>query len=286
MTRTKVQLPNYYAYMGSNESIDERFDDYVHLPVNRSDGSIDYQADHSVRTYTPPVGNLNISSFGQRKMCFIGDSFARYLYFETMRILKNSTSIGPDACASREYHPVRPLIKYPHIYLKSWYGEIFEDERSALQECSVVVLTFARWSATTRHGPLTTAPMFQNATLTALKTIESISPPTTKTFVLSVQPSPIGFVILDCIRYGVLPLMAAYNKMLLDETEMTNSSLRAFKNLTRSFFLDVNDILDPLWDDMKDWGHPCRHGFRLVARRILLLVTKGLAGNDDLDLER
>ena len=285
LARTKAQLPEYLEYMGSNESINERFDDHVHLPVNRSDGSIDYTADYSVRTYTPPVPRLSHIGPMRRKLCFIGDSFARYMFYESKRILENSTW-GTDACETAELHPKHPYVKHPDYYSKSWYAEIDDKTKHMVRRCQTVVLSFARWSFTTRHKPLTTPTQFKDGTMKALAEIESVSRPFTKTYMVSVQPFPIGDKFIECREYGVPPFVEAYNKALIDETTVTQNNMRAFKNLSRSYFLDVNDITEPLWDDVQDWVHPCRRSMRLMSRRILLLVGKDLVGITEEELER
>ena len=134
--------------------------------------------------------------------------------------------------------------------------------------------------------PLVTPTMFQKAAIDSLAGIEARIPSTSKVYMLSAQIDSLGYRILECRQYGFQSMMDAYNKALIDETTVTQNNMRAFKNLSRSYFLDVNDITEPLWDDVQDWVHPCRRSMRLMSRRILLLVGKDLVGITEQELER
>ena len=79
MVRTKVQLGDYLDFMQAGlkqygaYQIQGRFDNYVFLPVDCLDGSINYGADHSTWQYAEPVNGMSATSVQEQeqKLCFI-----------------------------------------------------------------------------------------------------------------------------------------------------------------------------------------------------------------------
>ena len=292
MIRTRVQLMNYLNFMNLNSNlkrtsgrveIQNRFDDYVFLPVNRSDGSILYDTDHAVHTYVPPVEGLSSASFGKdKKLCFVGDSFARYLWYEAMHIIANTT-FNTGVCQNQ--HQIRNGRNNhtwePHIFVLTRFGSNFiglEDTLTArLSQCTAVFCTFGRWDASYKRGNVTAPFDYKKSVLEVLASLETVTGPSTKTYFLSSAPMSLGSAVLGCTDWRVDPVMAAYNGALVQETGPTDQDgLRPFKSLSRSYFVDNTHMEAPLWDDPADWTHPCRHVFRPLDRRLLLLAARDM----------
>ena len=64
----------------------------------------------------------------------------------------------------------------------------------------------------------------------------------------------------------------AYDSMFISESTLQPNGVRAFQNLSKTYYVDNTDLEAPLWDDPDGWIHPCRHISRPVVRRLLKLV--------------
>ena len=286
MIRTKAQVVEYLQYMPNNQTIDERFDEYVYLPVDRQDGSVNYTHEHSVRLYTPPRKDLTLPSFPKKGLCVIGDSYARFVYHEMMRFFTNTTT-GTDACDNVIAHPQRAMVKYPHLFIRVPYGDVSPQDVQWFNPCQTVLLSFGRWNvANFPGGPLQTPTTMRDILMKSLKLIEANTPQSSSVYVMSAPSISLGDQILDCTRYGTPPFFEAYNQLLIDETEVSDKGMLAFKNFSKSYIWNVHDITEPLWDDMPDWGHHCRHTLRPMVRRFLLLAAKNIPGREMTELER
>ena len=263
--------------------IRNRFDNYVFLPVNRSDRSILYDAVHSVRTYVSPVEGLSNALFGKdKKLCFVGDNFVRILFHEATQIIANTT-FNMDACNNNQlHHDQRPKHFWePHTRVVVNYSDDFigldDTMKARLSQCTIVFCTFGRWDASNKRGNVPAPLDYKKPVLKTLASLETLTSPSTKTYFLSSAPMALGSGVLDCTDWQVDPLMAAYNGALVQETGPTNQDgLCPFKSLSRSYFMDNTHMEAPLWDDPADWSHPCRHVFRPLDRRLLLLAARDM----------
>ena len=287
MIRQRVQLPDYLSYMGFPprpryySNLREQYDNYVYLPVNRSNGSIDHEADHSVPQYAGPIRKISNETFGEgKKICFIGDSFARYMLFEIKQMLSNTT-YGTNAWSNLYQHDKSITKNSPHIRIEANYGTELHPKPAVLMEkrlsqCVAVFVTFGRWNARGDYHPPTTAAVYKDAVLMLLRLIEDYTPPDVKSYYLSISPMALGNDPLYCRNFRVPPLMDAYNDYVLESTIPSEGGLPLFQNLSRSFFLDNTELTEPLWDDPEDFSHPARHVFRPLDRRLLELVARDL----------
>ena len=292
MIRTKFQLKDYLKFMGLrffrgpkyvSPEIISRFDNYVFLPVNQSDGTVDYAADHSVRTYVPPTAGLTNTSFSQdgKRLCFIGDSFTRYLNYEVTEILSNTT-FGTDACENKKFHKWPPVQDQPNIRIELHFGHESESwsnsTRDLLSHCGIVYFTYSRWEASFQADSPTTPRNYQTSVANALSIVEQLTPLTTNTYFLTNTAMALGRQILGCVDWRSPHMNDAYNDVLWKATKetMERPGLPSFRNLTRSFLVDFRDLSEPLWDSIEDWNHPCRHVFRPLARRLLELAAKDI----------
>ena len=292
MVRTKVQLGDYLQFMHAGRKqynvykIRGRFDNYVFLPVDRQNGSIDYSIDRSSWMYAEPVNGISTTSIQEadQKLCFIGDSFADILFFETIMILANTTAGTDPFDYGNDHSPSNQTwdktVSQMTIRLANdWFDFPVNVTQWVLSRCTSVFVTVGRWDNGYPDYYHTTPLEFKTTMMRVLQNVESLTPSTTKTYVLSSTPMALGLFVLRCDDWRVSPMTEAYDSMFIGETALLPNGVRAFRDLSRTYYMDNTDLEAPLWDDPDDWMHPCRHVSRPVVRRLLSFVMKYRAPN-------
>ena len=321
MIRTKVQVDEYRQYLGIHPKkvwymdplVQERFDNYVFLPVNRANGAVDTDTDYTTRTRVPSPDKIPLRpgppiQFNEsHKMCFVGDSFFRYMHYEAIQILQNTT-LGTDACDNSEFHTddsERRIVNSTdtntlliNLLFASDWVRIPRKDKKQLSKCAVLYITVGRWDAGLPRSRPTPAKEYATLTKRILQDVEGFTRNTTRTYwIPQPTPMPIGSMVLTRRDWRLPPLLEAYQRLLLEDTDMTlpietrndptlpglpKFNIRGSTPLERTYILDVSDISDPLWDDPADFCHPCRHGFREMVVRLLQLALLELERQRDI----
>ena len=293
MIRTKVQTPGYLEFMGlkpqtksfNSDQIKGRFLNHVFLPVNRSDGTVDYEHHHATSTYVPPIEGLSTATLEEKNktLCFVGDSFSGYYHREASLILKNAT-YGTTACSNKFHMSADHKDSWNTSFVLlgvPMANDWFDREKDAdvpFSKCAAVFVSVGRWEAGFPGRRPTLPKTFRFDFVKMLEELEGLTPPTAKHYFMSTGPMAIGSRIIDCIDWRVPPMMDAYNTLMMDHTELQDKAdgLPKFLNMNKTYYLDTTDIDDPLDDDMDDWQHACRNVFRVVDVRMLELAAKDL----------
>ena len=287
IVRTKFQQLDYLQFFGiyprlqnfRRPVISNRFSNYAFLPVNRSDGSFYYDTKHDERVSIPPVPGVTQQDYDEGRLCYVGDSFARYLHFEAAEIITNQTH-NSDACGNVKRHVSheQSLTVEKGRFRVNFADELaYVPQKELFRNCSVVFFFYGRHDAGHSRTYPTTAVKYAESVRLVLKALEEWTLPTTNTYALSVAPTSLGKRALTCIDWRVHALIDAYNDALWKETNTLPNGLRQFQNLSRSFLLDNSDMELPLYDSAHDWSHPCRHVFRPMDKRLLQLAARELA---------
>ena len=180
-TRYQIQQLLQQEGLDDFENTLHRFDDYLWLPVHHSNGTIVLdETTYTTPEYAPQLPALAATtvlpdhtkqhnSIETERFCFVGDSHARYLFFESMWISLNGT-LALDPCSHRIYagaklHPhfryalVRfadNLLSLPHVVKNKTDDEsttttaIPLDKLTLwdhLEGCTRIVLSYGHWEA-------------------------------------------------------------------------------------------------------------------------------------------
>jgi hypothetical protein len=274
------QRQNYSSFV--SPEFHRRFDDFMWLPVDSRNGSIDFPTDHLSHEYTPiPSAFQHSAKNGNynKTILFVGASHMRFLGNQVSQIYYNIT-FGHDGCVN-EHEPPPDLgnnqTRFGYLRLKfgkSWFKNLLFSE--AADYYDKYVLTLGHWDAGYPRGRPTTPVEFLESLLLTIQILEDFAKPGAEIFVLSVNQHPMGNQMLDGEDWRVPPLIDAYNDIIWSQVEVDSPIIRQtsfrFRNFNRTYWLDNTDIMDPIWDSASDFYHPCRYGVRPMALRVLELL--------------
>ena len=150
---TFLQQGGYGAF--DDESLGQRFRDYVFLPTHRITGEPDYTGGrHATQLYAPsPRPDLSGETLAD-KVCLLGDSHARYLYAQLVAILEGKTA-NTTACKGgqdlKQGILPRRYSTYTLLYEKMEFISALLNSRSSSQgrmlNCDVIFISSGHWDA-------------------------------------------------------------------------------------------------------------------------------------------
>ena len=277
VVRTKFQQDTFLRDQGfssfSDVRLTKRYAAYQFLQVNPLNGTIDYGAIHASPYYTPPPPGLTITSMTE-KVCFLGDSHARFLAFQSEQIIKNATD-GRSGCADKytqKFNYTYDIFPYEKMrFADEWF-----QQETQMGMCDVVFVSYGHHDAGFPRGLPTTPVDYVAGVLQVLQRLERVTRATSRIYVLSCNSNAFGSKILECKDWRLPSLLNVYNAKVHElTTPMDDGSLRIeSEGLSRSYFIDNSDIMDPMWDSAEDWGHSCQYSVRPLAHRLLSLVKR------------
>lgn len=284
---TKFQLDEWFKYNPyfktfRSPAMGTRFDGYMWLPVNYSNGDIDYNADHFSYEYTPPPQFLQDDRQYTKdfSIAFVGASHVRYLKNQVSQIYYNVTE-GKDGCS--EPHVPPPDLennqsRFLQIKMQFANDLLSKPKEEVLGQNDYFdkyIVTLGHWDAGYPDSRPTVPSMFLEGLLSIISLLEEMAKPSAEIFVTSVNQHPLGTKVLSGDDWRLPPLIDAYNEMIWRQVEVVPGggprSLK-FKPFKRTYYLDNRDIVDPVWDSAFDFYHPCRYAIRPIALRVLNLV--------------
>ena len=280
-----LQIHNYSSFFCPE--VRQRFDNYMWLPVNPTNGSIDFDAEHFGHNYTPMPSFLQQSKSGRHNqtILFVGASHVRYLANQLSQIYYNLT-YGHDGCIEEHVQPPdlgNNYSRFHHNYLsfgRQWIQQPIETiiDNSGGNHHDKIIISYGQWVASYMKGIPTLPNAFVQVLLSIIDTMDKISKPEAEIFVLTVNHNPIGTRALEGIEWRIPPLIDAYNDQIWNQVTVdypiTGTRSFRFKNFNRTYLLDNSDIMDPIWDSAEDFNHPCRYGTRPMALRVLDLLRQ------------
>ena len=281
---TKFQINHWLANNKyrhfKGKDVHTRFDEYRWLPVDPTNGVVDYDAEHFGYEYSPTPHFLQESKSGQnnKTVLFIGDSHTRDLRQQSFNIYYNTT--GPRcACTERPYKPYTDLDNNVERFGYAMHlhaHEVFDSKLNFDKlgnHWDMFVITMGHWDAGHPLEVPVTPAAFIKGLLNLTAILEDTAKPGAEIFVTTVNQHPMGSDFMEAKDWRVPPLIDMYNDQIWDQVEVDFpiKSARSFrfKNRTRTFFLDGADIMDPIWDSSTDFNHPCRYFVRPMALRVL-----------------
>lgn len=303
MIRHKIMTKEYQRFMGytalrwpndthRDERLTERLDDYVFLPIDWRTGLVDYAGLHAVPQYAPPppqILSIHPARYDKdNKLCFVGDSFARSLFFQYKEILRNGT-LGRTGCDDFKNHTAgMNFDDDPVVYRELRFPSKFsKDDASHLVPCRTVVVVCGQWDPSSRSAAPRAPTDFKNDLLHVLHVLHDNGRQeqqdqtkegarrdmTNKTFfVLSIDPIPLADRVLQCIDWRTAPLIDAYNTRIVDATVDHDGIVRKFADWDDTYLLDNRPLIEAIWDEADDWIHSCRSGTRVIAQRLMRLI--------------
>lgn len=140
----------------------------------------------------------------------------------------------------------------------------------------MIVILFGHWHAGAQAEP-TVPALFASGAHQVMERLQNVTPSSTRIYLASTDANPTSAKLLACTDWRTPALMDVYNACLYNMTG--GSSLegeRKCMGLHNAYYLDNTDILDPVWDEARDWNHPCKFSFRAMAYRVLLLMSRSL----------
>lgn len=112
-----------------------------------------------------------------------------------------------------------------------------------------------------------------------MEKVQNITKEDTRIYTVSSDHHPLSKRIVKCQDWRLPPLIEVYNAYLRNMTvDGERPGERKFKGLKNAYYLDNNDIMDHIWDEAGDFNHPCTHGFRPMAYRVLSLMKDKATG--------
>ncbi|KAI2489177.1 hypothetical protein MHU86_25415 [Fragilaria crotonensis] len=276
-----------------SENVSQRFDNYMWLPVNPTNGVVDYTAEHFGFTYSPkPLflqqqqpsledaydadgGDQNEHN---KAVMFLGDSHGRSLHNQVSEIYHDLTNRRSDGCS--RFYRYRPAGLYKNLtrfrYAPVLYGDDgFNQFDTFGNHFDIIVVTIGHWDASSDRWAPSTPAAFMRGLMNLTASLEKGAKPGAQIFVTTVNPNPMGNKMLSGLDWRVPPLIDLYNKELWDAVEegssspIKNARSFRFKKLSQTFLLDGTDIMDPMWDSAADFYHPCRYFLRPLAMQVL-----------------
>ena len=296
---TKFQLDKWLANNHfdnfRSQNVSQRFDNYMWLPVNLTNGVIDYTAEHFGYTYSPKPLFLQQQSLDDpniaddedqnrhnKAVLFLGDSHGRSLYNQVSEIYHDLTNRDSDGCS--KFYRYRPTGLYKNV-TRFRYGVVLYGDDGFSQfdtfgnHFDIIVVTIGHWDASGDRWAPSTPAAFMRGLMNLTAGLEKAAKPGAEIFVTTVNPNPMGDQMLSGRDWRVPSLIDLYNKELWNAVEEGTSSIKSaisfrFKNRSRTFLLDGTDIMDPIWDSATDFYHPCRYFLRPLAMQVLDLFKE------------
>lgn len=109
--------------------------------------------------------------------------------------------------------------------------------------------------------------------------IQNITNEGTRIYIGTTNLHPLSERMIACMDWRFPALIDTYNTLLRNMTVPSerDGELR-FEGLNNTYFMDNSDIMDHIWDSAADYCHPCDHGFRPMAYRVLALMRQKSTG--------
>lgn len=122
------------------------FDKYVYLEVDANNGAVNYSSGYTLSRYAPPPQDFE----SEDTVCFLGDSHARYLSYQTRMIYLNKAT-GKTGCAERELHTSVDIKTGQFRYVVMEFALNFLSGKGINETlfagCDMVVILYGHWDA-------------------------------------------------------------------------------------------------------------------------------------------